>query len=579
MNQDTVDVIIVGSGAGAMTTALCAHDLGLSVVMIEKSDQYGGTSAVSGGGIWIPNNKKMKAAGINDSESEALSYLKAATQGEVSDDRLQAYVTHAADMLEYMESKTHVRYNTVVTYADYYQSLPGSKTGGRALDPAAFDARLLGDDFLKLREPSPGVLAFGRMALTSIEAHVLLARTPGWIWLALKTGLRYWFDWPWRFKSKRDRRLGLGNALMAALARSMMDRDIPIRLNTALCDLVVHDGRVTGVRVSDHGVSKTLAARKAVVIACGGFERNQLMRETYLPQPTNAQWSATPPNNTGDGILAGMRQGASTALMNRAWWTPTVHVPGEEKQRGLFSERALPGCLIVNRLGQRFANEAQDYLGFVQAMYDDHAKTQANLPAWMIFDASFRHKYNAGPLMPGSVMSDKGLPSNWRNKVYYKADSLPQLAQLIGVDAQGLQASVQRINHYATTGVDEEFGKGSNAYDLYYGDNNVKPNPCLAPLVKAPFYAIPIDAGDIGTKGGLLTNAHGQVLREDGSVIDGLYSVGNSAASVMGASYPGAGATLGPAMTFGYLSARHIALRHQTLDTHKNAYQQDVKAA
>lgn len=558
MKTETVDVLVVGSGAGAMTAAICAHDAGLSVCLVEKSGQFGGTSAVSGGGIWIPNNDKMKVAGIDDNEQDSLRYLKAATRGEVGESRLQAYVRYAREMLAYMESRTHVKYNTVVTYADYYQALPGSRTGGRALDPAAFDARQLGDAFMQLREPSPGVLAFGRMALTSIEAHVLLARTKGWIWLALKTGLRYWFDLPWRFFSKRDRRLGLGNALMGALFKSLLDRRIDMRLNAGFKEFVMQDGRVSGAVVSINGEQRTILARHGVIMGAGGFERSQALREQYLPKPTQARWSATPPVNTGDGIVAGMNVGARTDLMDKAWWTPTVRVPGEEKQRGLFSERALPGCIIVNRLGKRFANEAQDYLGFVQAMYDDHSLTQANLPAFMVFDATFRHKYNAGPLMPGSVMSDGRLPRDWQDNVYYKADTLDALAAKIGVDAAGLRDSVERINRYAKTGIDTDFGKGSNAYDLYYGDDTVKPNPCIGPLLKAPFYAIPIDAGDIGTKGGLLTNEHAQVVGQNGEAIAGLYAVGNSAASVMGSSYPGAGATLGPAMTFAWLAARHI---------------------
>ena len=283
------------------------------------------------------------------------------------------------------------------------------------------------------------------------------------------------------------------------------------------------------------------------------------MRDPYLQKPTPAQWTAAPPCNTGDAIRAGLDVGAAVDLMDQAWWTPTVQVPGEEKQRGLFSERALPGCVVVNRRGERFANEAMDYLDFVAAMYEDNAKSGANLPAYMVFDARFRHKYNAGPLVAGSFIPDRRLPAAWMGKAYWRADTLDELAHQIGVDPKGLQESVRRINAYAASGTDEQFGKGGNPYDRIYGDPSIQPNPCLAPIVQGPFYALKLDAGEIGTKGGLLTDEHARVLDTTGQPIAGLYATGNCSASITGPSYPGAGATLGPAMTFGYIAANHIA--------------------
>ncbi|MGH8446624.1 MAG: FAD-binding protein, partial [Solimonas sp.] len=326
-----------------------------------------------------------------------------------------------------------------------------------------------------------------------------------------------------------------------------------------LQSLLVDGDRVTGVVVGGASGPRRITARKGVILAAGGFESNQKMREQYLPQPTSADWTAAPPCNTGDAIRAAQELNADVGFMQHAWWTPTVRVPSEEKCRGLFSERALPGCIVVNRLGKRFANEAQDYLDFVQAMYDDHAKTGANLPAWMIFDARFRHKYNAGPLVSGSVTPDFLLPAGWRGSVFHRAETLAELAQQIGVDAQGLTDSVKRLNGYAQTGVDAEFNKGGNSYDVYYGDPTMQPNPCLAPIVKPPFYALKLNAGEIGTKGGLLTDEHARVLDKSGQPIAGVYAIGNTSASVMGSSYPGAGATLGPSLTFGYIAANHIA--------------------
>ncbi|MFS2216615.1 FAD-dependent oxidoreductase [Telluria sp. Tellsp104] len=557
-NKFSFDVVIVGSGAGAMTAALRAHDLGLSVVVVEQSDQYGGTSAVSGGGIWIPNNDQIAGLGGSDSPDDALAYLKAATAGEVPEARLRSYIDAAPRMVRYLGEHSRLRYRAIPGYADYYQDLPGAKTGLRSMDPEPFHADALKDEFYRLREQSPGMLVFGRMTMTTFEAHTLMSRTHGWRKLALRMGMRYWLDLPWRLRSKRDRRLAMGNALVGALRCSMMDRDIPLWLNTPFETLMMEGGRVTGIVVNRGEVSTRITARLGVILSTGGFERNQAMREQYLPKPTRATWSATPPVNTGAGIRAGLQVGAAVAFMDQAWWTPTVGVPGEEKQRGLFFERHLPHSIVVNGRGERFANEAAPYLDFVSAMYADHARTGANLPAWLIFDAQFRRKYPCGPMLPGSVRPDSKLPAEWRGKVFFVGDTLEALARQINVDATGLADSVARNNRYAATGVDEQFGKGGNAYDLFYGDPSVQPNPCVGTITEGPYYAVPLDAGEIGTKGGLLTNEHAMVLNTAGDPIPGLYAIGNTSASVTGRSYPGAGATLGPAMTFGFIAANHL---------------------
>jgi 3-oxosteroid 1-dehydrogenase len=333
---------------------------------------------------------------------------------------------------------------------------------------------------------------------------------------------------------------------------------VPLWLDTPMRELIEEDGRIVGVMTERGGKPLRVLARRGVILAAGGFERNQAMRERYLPQPTRAQWSATPPSNTGDAIVAGERAGGVLALMEHVWGAPTVCVEGEEKQRALFVERNLPGCVIVNGRGLRFVNEAAPYSEFVPAMYRDHARTGASVPAWIVFDARFRKRYPCGPIMPASMMPDSRIPAAFR-ALLHRADSLDALAAQIGVDAVGLRETVARMNRYAASGVDEEFGKGGNVFDTYYGDPTVQPNPCLAPIGEAPFYAVRIDAGDIGTKGGLLTDEHARVLRADGSAIAGLYAIGNTSASMMGASYPGAGSTLGPAMTFGYRAVDHLA--------------------
>lgn len=566
--QTDYDVIVVGSGAGAMTAAITAKDKGLDVLVIEKSDKFGGTSALSGGGIWIPNNSYYKKISNDDSYTKALTYLQSATNGEVAEEKLHMYLTKASEMIDYLQKETQVNYAVAAEYPDYYPDLPGFQAGGRTLDPELFDSTKLGDYLKDLRPASPTTLLMGKIAWTARDAHVAISRKFGWQLTILKRMLRYKLDFSWRKKNntKRDKRVGLGNSLVAALRSSMADRDIPLWLNTNFEDYIIRDGsagkRVTGVRVMKDNQSLELSAKYGVITGAGGFEQNQILREKYLPQPTNLKWSATPPGqNTGQCLTAAEKLNAATEFLECAWWAPTINVPKEDKARGLFAERAFPGAIIVNGRGERFTNEAQPYLEFGEAMYSDNEKSQGKtIPAWAIFDAHFRFNYAMGPLMPGQIMPDRRLPKEWKNTVYWKADTIEDLAEQIQVDARELRETVNKVNGYAETGDDKEFQRGANVFDRYYGDSNVKPNPCIAKINKAPFYAMQIQAGDIGTKGGLLTNEYAQVL-ETGSnkPIDGLYAIGNTSAAVMGRSYPGAGSTLGPAMTFGYVAAHHIA--------------------
>ena len=346
------DVVVVGSGAGGLTAAIAARDLGQSVVVIEKSDQYGGTSAISGGGVWVPCNHLLAAAGAKDSHDDALAYLKAATRGMVAEARLLAYLEHAPRMVRYLEEKTCLKYRAMPTYSDYYPSLPGSKPGYRTMDPLPFNAARLGEELARMRPPQPGTLIGGRVTMTAGEAHAILCKERGWMTLFMRRMARYWLDLPWRFKSKRDRRLTLGSSLVGSLRRSMMDRDIPLWLDTALDSLVTDARRVVGIVATQNGKPVRIAARRGVILAAGGFEHNQAMRDEYLPKPTRAEWTVTPPSNTGDAIRAGQGVGAQVALMDHAWWAPTVFIMGREKRRALFVERNLPGCVMVNRLGQ-----------------------------------------------------------------------------------------------------------------------------------------------------------------------------------------------------------------------------------
>jgi 3-oxosteroid 1-dehydrogenase len=554
----TVDLLIVGSGAGAMAAAICAHDRGGRPLLIEKTERYGGSSAMSGGSLWIPNNHYMAAAGVSDTPAEALTYLQGVTRGAVPEEKLRIYVDTAPVMLKYLTDHSHLRMQAMLTYADYYPEVPGGKPGGRSIEAQHFDARLLGDEFERMREPAVQELVMGRMSMTATEAHHLLARHPGWKKLTAGIMARYWFDVGGRLRSKRDRCLSLGNALIGMLRRSLMDRNVPIWLETGAHELVTTNGRVTGVVAERDGRTIRIGATKGVVLAAGGFESNDAMRKRYLPNPTDAEWTSGNPGNTGDGIRMGIALGAGVDLMDEAWWGPTTVVPGEARARMLVVEKGLPGCILVGKRGERFVNEASPYIDIVHAMYAKDSPQSPTVPAYMIFDGTYRRKYPFGPFFQASQQPDWALPKILKQGYLKKSDTLEGLAAELGVDAAGLRASVEKMNGYARGGRDPDFRRGESLFDRYYGDEKVQPNPCLAPLATPPYYGIVVFPGDLGTKGGLKTDASARVVTDAGAPIPGLYAIGNSSASVMGRTYPGAGGTMGPAMTFGYIVARDL---------------------
>lgn len=556
------DLLVVGSGAGGLTAALTASIEGAEALVIEKSNRYGGTSAMSGGGIWIPNSPHLAAvAGARDSREDALAYLRAVLGDEVEPERLETFVDEAPRMLAYLEAQSRLACEPV-PYSDYYPELEGGKSGYRTHQPLPMHARKLGDSFRELRGQHPQTLVAGRITMTMMEARAFLTRAPGWRWTAAKIALGYILDIPGRLAGKRARRLALGNALVGRLRWSLLERGVPLWLNTALEELIVEGGRVVGAVVSREGKRLRIGARRGVVLASGGFEHNRELREKYLPKPTNPEWSASQENNTGDGLLAALDLGAATRFMEHAWWVPAIKIPRWERPYVLMAERANPGIIIVNQKGERFANEAAPYQEAGRAFYDSNRADAPTIPAWVIFDANFRSKYVFSPLIPDPTLQDK-MVSRAVREILVKADSLEEIAARIGVDTDTLKETVRRNNEYARTGVDPEFRRGESAYERYYGDPRNLPNPCIAPIERAPFYALPMHPGDIGTKGGLATDAAARVLRSDGSPIDGLYAVGNCAASVMGSTYPGAGSTLGPAMTFAWIAARHALQAQQ----------------
>ncbi len=551
--DETVDVLVVGSGAGAMTAALRAAHAGATVLIVEKGSTYGGTSATSGGGLWIPANHLMADCGIPDSREEALNYMLALTGNDVPVANVEAFVDHGARMLRWVTGNSHAQFQAMEYYADYYQHLDGAKPGGRSIDPLPFTAQELGDDFRNMRDPHRQTRVLGLMGYTNMEGAVLLSKSPGWAGLIARLAAHYFLDVPWRFASAKSRRLTMGNSLIGRLRKSLLDRKVPLWLSSPAEALIIDaGGRILGVRVRRNGEGFRIRAQRGVILGSGGFEHNQKLRDAYLPAPSSTRWSAANPENTGDMLIAAQAVGAATALLDEAWWGPTIAIEGEDRARMLFTERSMPGAIVVNRAGRRFFNESVAYTTAVQAMYG-----AGNLPAYLIFDSRYKRDYPFGPLLPGGMHLNWLQPSHIRNRLLKRAGSLDELARQLSVEAAGLAATVARFNDFARHGKDEDFARGENSYDLLYGDVRIKPNPCLAPLLEPPFYAIEIFPGDIGTKGGLLTNANAEVVNAEGVPIGGLYAIGNCAASVTGRYYPGAGATLGPAMTFGFLAAEH----------------------
>ena len=555
-----VDVLVVGTGNGALTAALCNWEMGTEdVLIIEKTDKVGGTSATSGGGIWIPVNHYAKACGADDSAEDAKKYLMGTLFGEdVPEEMIDTYIEQSPKMLKFLADRTDVIYESLEHYPDYYTNYDGAKSGHRSLEPKPIAMSELGDDWKNVRWTHHMMRMFSRIHFTQVEAHTIMTQAPGWKSLLAKMILGYVTDISWRFRTAIDRRLCTGSAGIARLYLSVKKRGIPLLFNSRMTSLIEDGGRVTGVIVQQGGKTLRIGARKGVVLGAGGFEKNQALREQYLPAPTNTQWSAGNPANEGDALLAGLSLGAKTRLMKDAWWTTTLCVPDEPTPRLAIMEKSFPGSCVVNRAGERFANESQNYMAFQKDLFATHSDTSPNAPAWQIFDARFRRNFMVGPLMTAAMKPDWQIPKSWFETGFVaKANSIHDLAEQVGIDAQGLEATIAKMNRYAETGTDEDFHRGESAYDRYYADPNIKPNPCLASINEGPFYAMRIEAGDFGTLGGLDTDVHGRVKLEAGGVVEGLFAVGNCSAAIL-PTYPGPGATLGPAMTMAYQSAKLI---------------------
>lgn len=547
----TYDVVVIGSGAGGLAAAVTARLRGLSVLVLEKTARYGGTTALSGGAIWVPDSFHLADSGLDDSLTKGRAYLDATVGDRVPAARREAYLTQAPRMVREFHDRTEVRFVHTDGYSDYYPERPGGLVRGRSIEPEIFDfTRLPRTERARMRRadlPSYG------LTITSYDFRHLnmVART----WKGKRTALRVGARAA-RALLTGSKPLSLGEALIARLRYALGTRGGQLWLDAPFTRLLTDDtGRVTGVRARRSGREVTVHARRGVVLASGSFARNQALREEHLPEPTRAEWSSAPEGNDGDGLREGIRLGAAVDLMEKVWGAPSVVVPGTPAPFFLVADRGIPGMVVVDGEGERYVNEAAPYHEFVDAMYAHRAKTGAETaPSWLVMDARSRARYLFMGLFPGQPF-----PRAWLDSGFVKkGGSVAELAAVTGLPVGGLVRTVERFNSFARVGRDGDFGRGESAYDRYYGDPTL-PNPNLAELAKAPYYAVPVVPGDLGTKGGLVTDADARVLRGDGGAIAGLYATGNACAAVMGETYPGPGATIGPAMAFGYAAVGHMS--------------------
>lgn len=543
MDED-FDFVIVGSGGGAVPAALVMKDQGKSVVILEKQDCFGGTSAYSGGVIWIPNNHIGNPDGTLDSFEKGREYMIAVagdSADEVSAERRDAYVRAGREMVRYLSDKGMTFVDA--EWPDYHDELPGGRASGRSLAAPLFNVKELGEWGSKLAQYP----ATTDTPICSPETvHLFVVKKT---WKGKLTALRIAWRMLVKLVTRKDLR-GSGPAMMGRLFQILFRTDTPLRLNTPVRDLIYDDGRVTGVVAERDGKQVRLGARLGVLVNAGGFSRNLQMREQYQPKPTSVEWTQVNPADTGDLIQAATRIGAATDFMDEAWWLPsTYHEDGAFGGFHSPNDISKPHCIVVGPDGRRFVNESCGYMEFGQAMYANGA-----VPAWAIFDTVHRKTYPWGMVLPGKP------PKRLLDNGYFKcADTIEGLATQCGVDPVGLLETVTRFNRFAEVGVDEDFHRGESAYNNYYGDPTHGPNPNLGTVSEAPFYAAAIYPGDVGTAGGILADEFGRALNTDGDVISGLYVTGNSASSVNGRSYPGAGSSVGPSMVFGYIAAWHAA--------------------
>lgn len=554
-NNITVDLLVVGSGTG-MAAALAGHELGLSTLIVEKTAYVGGSTARSGGAFWLPGSSVLTDAGSADTAEKARTYVEALVGNDAAPDRAQTFVDHVPAALDMLRRLTPMKFQWAKGYSDYHPEEPGGSAVGRTCECRPFNTAVLGAELRRLR---PGVMKSSfPMPVTGADYR--------WLNLMVRTPRK---SWPRILKraaqgigglALRRRYAAGGQALAAGLFAGILDAGVPVWTDSPVTELISDGRRVTGARVQHDGTDVTVTARRGVVLASGGFDHLMSWRHKFQSERLGEHHSLGSEGNTGDGIRLAQEVGAGTALMDQAWWFPAFAPLPDAEPTVMLAERSLPGCLMVDQNGERFINEATDYMSFGQHVLRREQAGQPVEAMWMVFDQRYRNSY----LLAAELFPRMPIPRSWYDAgIAHRSPNLEALARKIGFDPATFVATVDRFNGLADAGVDSDFQRGSSAYDRYYGDPTITPNPNMRPLTSGPFYAVEVVLGDLGTCGGVQTDTHGQALREDGSAISGLYAIGNAAANTFGKTYPGAGATIAQGLVYGYVAAQHAAGRFE----------------
>jgi succinate dehydrogenase/fumarate reductase flavoprotein subunit len=556
----TCDLLVVGSGAAGMAAAITACHRGLDVVIAEKEERFGGTTARSGGWLWIPGTSLAKAYGIVEDRDTARTYLRHEAGNSFDAARVDAFLSAGPEAVDFFTTKTSLQFDMPLVFPDYHAEAPGGTQGGRSMVTRPFDGRELGDQIKHLGAPLPELTVFGMM-LGSGKEIIHFMRVTKSLTSAIYVAKRLSRHLRDVLRYGRGMTLTNGNALAGRLAKSASDLNIPLWLSSPVRELIVENGAVRGAVVEREGQQVEVRARRGIVLACGGFPHDVARRKAMFPHaPTGAEhYSPGPVGNTGDGLRLAESAGGRVEdrLPNAAAWVPVSVTTRKDGSKGVmphFIDRAKPGVIAVMRDGKRFANEGNSYHDFVQAMVKA-AKPGEEIVSFLICDHKTLRKYGLGCVPPFPM------PLGHHIKTGYlmRGATLSELARTAGIDAGNFEAAVAEFNAEASNGTDPAYGKGSRAYNRFQGDALHGPNPCIAPIEHGPFYAIKMVIGDLGTYAGIRTDENARALDGDGKVIEGLYAAGNDMASIMGGNYPGAGITLGPALTFGYIAGRHAS--------------------
>lgn len=546
-----VDLLVVGSGTG-LAAALAAHERGLSVLVVEKSSHVGGSTARSGGALWLPASQVIEECGGTDPSRRAHTYLEAVVADSAPQQRSTAYLDNLPATVDMLRRTTPMKLFWAKEYSDYHPEAPGGSAAGRTCECRPLDTSILGEYLPDLR---PGVMEV-KIPMPTTGADYrwlnLMSRVPR---KGLPTVLKRLAQGLGGLALGKRYAAG-GQALAAGLFAGAIRAGIPIWLDTSLTELVTEGDRVTGAIVEHGGKRLAVTARRGVVLAAGGFDHDMDMRRKFQSESLGSNLSLGAESNTGDAIRLGQDAGADIALMDQSWWFPAVAPLPGSAPAVMLAERSLPGSFIVDHNGHRFANESADYMSFGQRVLELEASGTPVESMWIVFDQKYRNSY----VFAAELFPRMPIPQTWYDAgIAVKADSFDDLATKMQVPVEDFVATVTRFNENAFAGEDPDFERGRSAYDRYYGDPTVTPNPNLRPLVKGPFYAVKMVLSDLGTCGGLRADDRARVLREDGTVIDGLYAIGNTAANAFGHTYPGAGATIAQGLVYGYIAARDAA--------------------